>query len=339
VRVALDAQLAVGTATGIGVYQRDLTAALGALPVDLRPLQAPWLDPWRFDRRVLWDQILLPALVAHSGATVLHATAGTLPVLHRIPTIVTVHDLAWLRVQGHTRGYARAYFGGLMQRLYRGAAAIVLDSAFTRDEYVELAGERDELHVIHPGVDPRFAKIVRRPRERPFALVVGTVERRKNLLRAVEAVAAIPDLELVAVGPPTPYLDEVRARIEALGIASRVALRGYVTREELDELYAGATAVLVPSRYEGFGYAVAEGICAGVPVIAARSSSLVEVAAGAAALVDPDDADGWAGTLRALLDDRAGAERHAAAARAPALARYDWSRAAAACLELYRRFG
>lgn len=338
-RVALDAQLAVGTATGIGVYQRDLAAALGALPVDVRPLQAPWLDPWRFDRRVLWDQVLLPLQAARCRATLLHASAGTLPVVRTLPVLATVHDLAWLRVQRHTRGYARAYFGGLMRRLYRGAAAIAFDSTFSRDEYIELIGARDELHVIHPGVDARFGQIERRPRERPLALVVGTVERRKNLLRAVEAVAAIPRIELVAVGPPTEYLDDVRRRIEELGVTARVALRGYVTRAELDELYATATVALVPSRYEGFGYAVAEALCAGLPVIAARSSSLVEVAGDDALLVDPDDAAGWVDALRSFAADPASGTARAAAVRSAAVARFSWTRAAAAFTALYRTFG
>ncbi len=338
-RIALDAQLAVGTATGIGVYQRDLAAALGALSIDVRPLQARWLDPWRFDRRVLWDQVLLPLQASRSGATLLHASAGTLPAVRTMPAIVTVHDLAWLRVQAHTAAYARAYFGAAMRRLYRGAAAVVLDSAFSRDEFIELVGARPELHVVHPGVDARFGRIVRRPRERPLALIVGTVERRKNLIRAIETIAALPRVELVAVGPPTDYLDEVRRRIDQLGVGSRVALRGYVTRDELDELYATATVALVPSRYEGFGYAVAEALCAGLPVIAARSSSLVEVAGNDAVLVDPDDAAGWVDALRPFVADPLSGTRRVAVARSAATERFSWSRAAGACAALYRRFG
>jgi glycosyltransferase involved in cell wall biosynthesis len=338
VRVALDAQLAVGTATGIGVYERDLAQALAAGGTDVRPLRAPGLDPWRFDRRVLWDQVVLPALAAASGADVLHAASGTLPIVRTLPTVVTVHDMAWLRVQAHTPAYARAYFGTLMKRLYRGAAAVLTDSAFARDEFLALAGERSEVHVVYPGVDERFAGIVRRPRGRPFALVVGTVERRKNLLRAIETLAAVPQLDLVAVGPPTPYLVEVRARVAELGLGERVALRGYVQRAELDALYAEATVALVPSRYEGFGYALAEALCAGLPVVAARSSSLVEVGAGAVPLVDPDDAPGWVDAVRAILGDRDAAERRAAAARTPAAERFAWQRAADECRAIYRRF-
>ena len=328
-------QLAVGTATGIGVYQRDLARALVAGGTDVRPLQLPALDPWRFDRRVLWDQAVLPLLAARSGADVLHAASGTLPLVRTLPTVVTVHDMAWLRVQAHTRTYARAYFGALMKRLYRGAAAVMTDSAFARDEFLTLAGARDAVHVVYPGVDERFGQLVRRPRSRPLALVVGTVEQRKNLVRAVELLTAVPELDLVAVGPPTPYLDEVRARIGELGLGERVTLLGYVGRAELDALYAKATLALVPSRYEGFGYALAEALCAGLPVIAARSSSLVEVAGDDATLVDPDDADGWVDAVRAILADRDAAETRAAGARARAAARFSWQGAAAACAASY----
>lgn len=336
-RIALDAQLAVGTATGIGTYQRDLARALAAAGTDVRALQFPALDPWRFDRRVLWDQVLLPALAARSGADVVHAASGTMPMVRTVPVVVTVHDMAWLRVQAHTRGYARAYFGTLMKRLYRGAAAIVTDSAFSRDEFLELAGPREGVHVVYPGVDERFAQIVRRPRERPFALVVGTIERRKNLLRAVETLAHVPDLDLVAVGPPTPYIDDVRARVAALGLGERVSLRGYVDRAELDTLYATAAVALVPSRYEGFGYAVAEALCAGLPVIAARSSSLIEVAGNDAPLIDPDDASGWVESVRTLLSNREAGEAHAHALRTTAMSRFTWSRAAVGCAKVYEQ--
>lgn len=334
-KVALDAQLAVGTATGIGVYQRDLARALTAAGTDVRTLQFPALDPWRFDRRVIWDQVLLPFMAARSGADVLHAASGTLPLVRALPTVVTVHDMAWLRVQAHTRAYARAYFGTLMKRLYRGAAAVMTDSNFARDEFLTLAGAREGVHVVYPGVDERFAALERRPRARPLALVVGTVERRKNLLRAVELLADVPELELVAVGPPTPYIDEVRARIGELGLGERVTLLGYVGRAELDALYAKATLALVPSRYEGFGYALAEALCAGLPVVAARSSSLVEVAGSDAPLIDPDDAGGWVEVVRAILADRDAAEAHAASVRARAAARFSWPQAAAACATIY----
>jgi glycosyltransferase involved in cell wall biosynthesis len=302
----------------------------------VRALAAPRFDPWRFDRRVVWDQVLLPLLAARSGADVLHAASGTMPLVAPLPVVVTVHDMAWQRVQTHVRSYARAYFGSAMRAQYRRAAAVIADSAFSAAECRELTG-RSDVDVVYPGVDERFAGIVRAPTEAPFVLAVGTIERRKQLLRALETVAAIPGLRLVAVGPFTPYAADVRARAVELGVAERVELRGYVERAVLDELYASATLALVPSHYEGFGYALAEALCAGLPVIAARSSSLIEVAGGDAPLVDPDDAAGWIDATRALLAARDASERHAAAVRERAIARFAWSTAAHACATIYAR--
>jgi glycosyltransferase involved in cell wall biosynthesis len=335
--VALDTQLAVGTATGIGVYQRDLAAALRAAGTDVRALSAPWLDPWRFDRRVLWDQLLLPAAAARSGAGLLHASAGTMPFVRTLPTVVTVHDLAWHRVQSHTRGYARTYFGTLQARQYRRAAAVVCDSAFSAREYIELVDPGARVDVVHPGVDARFATLMRHPDESPFVLVAGTVEARKNLLTIVETLPALPSLRVVAVGPPTPYADQVRARAAALHVADRLELRGYVTRAELDDLYTRATCALVPSRYEGFGYALAEAMCAALPALAARSSSLVEVAGPDILLLDPDDVAAWTDAIRALLADRDAAQQRADELRPRAVERFSWSTAAAAMREIYAR--
>jgi glycosyltransferase involved in cell wall biosynthesis len=96
-------------------------------------------------------------------------------------------------------------------------------------------------------------------------------------------------------------------------VGDRVELRGYVGRAELDALYARATFALVPSRYEGFGYAVAEALCAGLDAVA------------------------WIDAARAVLGDRDAAERRAAAARPRAIARFAWSTAAARCAEIYAR--
>ncbi len=335
--VALDTQLAVGTATGVGVYQRDLALALRGENVDVRPLAARWLNPWRFDRRVLWDQLLLPIAAARSGATLLHASAGTMPFLRTLPTIVTVHDLAWHRVQAHTRSYARTYFGTLQARAYKHAAAIVCDSNFSASEYRDLIDLRAQIDVVYPGVDPRFATLERWKDPPPFALVVGTVEARKNLLVLIEALPSLPALRIIAVGPPTPYAGIVRARAAELNVGDRVELRGYIERAELDDLYARATCALIPSRYEGFGYALAEAMCAGLPAIAARSSSLIEVADNHVPLIPPDDASAWIEAIQTVLSDRNSAQQRADALRQRAVERFSWSTAASQMRAIYER--
>ncbi len=138
VKLALDAQLAVGTATGIGEYVRGLAAALRRTGADVEELCEPRLDPWRFDRRVLWDQVLLPLRARSSGASLLHCASGTVPLIESLPVVVTVHDVAWLEAQSHARAYARYYFGRFSLQRYRRATRIVVDSKFSREALLPL---------------------------------------------------------------------------------------------------------------------------------------------------------------------------------------------------------
>lgn len=335
--VALDAQLALGTATGIGEYVTGLGAALRAAGVDVVALDEPKLDPWRFDRRVMWDQVLLPQRAQSSGADLLHCASGTMPLRLPMPAVVTVHDVAWLKVQRHTRPYARYYFGTFALQRYARAAAIVVDSAFSRSELLGVFdADPDRVHVAYPGVARDFCSVERCPAEEPFALIPGTVERRKNLEVVIRALARIPRLRVVSVGPWTPYREECLALAKDLGVDDRVELRGYVDRRDLLDLYARCTFVAMPSRYEGFGYPAAQALCAGAPVLISDAASLVEIAAGdAAGIASAGDDDAWARECDRLLAGRDAAERGASAVRERALGRFSWAACAQNMREVY----
>ena len=250
--------------------------ALRATGLDVAELAAPALDPWRFDRRAIWDQALLPLSAARADVDVLHCTAGTMPLVATAPIVVTVHDVAWLRVQTHARPYARAYFGAYMLARYRAARGIVVDSSFSRDELLAVAPELDpaRVAVVFPGVAEDVMRVERaRDDAAPFVLAVGTVEPRKNLEVLVRALVGLPRLRLVSLGPPTPYRERCLALARELGVAGRVEIRGYVPRSEVLRSYAGALVAAVPSRYEGFGYGAAQALCAGVPLVSSDASS------------------------------------------------------------------
>lgn len=335
-KVALDAQLAIGTATGIGEYVRGLAPALRAAGVDVVELAEPALDPWRFDRRLLWEQFLLGRRAARSGAALLHCASGTMPLRRSLPTIVTVHDVAWSRVQQHAPWYAQRYFGSVALAQYARADLVIADSDFSKRELLAVQPSVDpaRVHVVAPGVDRAFGLRERRPDGRTL-LVAGTVEPRKNLTFAIELLARLPGARIVSVGPSTPYLDACRARARSLGVDGRIEFLGYVERDRLLDLYATAAAAVVPSTYEGFGYAVAQALCAGLPCVASDRASLPEVAAGDAHVVALDDVPAWVEALRAVL----AGERDAFAAdvRSAACARFSWTVVARAVAGLYAR--
>jgi len=267
----------------------------------------------------------------------LHCASGTLPFTSPVPLIATVHDVAWLRVQQHARAYARAYFGAFALARYARARALFVDSNFSRLELLALAKvDPARLVVLYPGVANDIMRVARVPGETPTLLAVGTVEVRKNLELLVRVVAAVPGVRLISVGPFTPYRERVLALANELGVAERIELRGYVTRDVLLELYRTATLAAVPSHYEGFGYGAAQALCAGLPLVAANAASLPEIVMDDAPLVGPRDLAGWVDAVRAILEARDAAEQRAARARPATCARLGWAASASLAEATYR---
>jgi glycosyltransferase involved in cell wall biosynthesis len=278
---------------------------------------------------------LLPQRTRASDADVLHAASGTIPLRVAIPVVVTVHDVAWLRVQQHTRPYARYYFGRFALERYRSAARIVVDSEFSRGELLEVLDrfDADRISVVYPGVAADFCSLDRRGGDGRTILAVGTIERRKNLELLIRALPTLAGARIVAVGPPTPYRQECEAIASTLGVEDRVEFRGYVDRRELLELYATAAAVAVPSFYEGFGYAAAQALCAGAPCVVSDRSALPEVVAGDARVLPVGDEAAWVEALRAQL--RGDDDARAAAARTKSIERFAWPASARAMRKIY----
>jgi glycosyltransferase involved in cell wall biosynthesis len=336
--VALDAQLTLGTATGIGEYVNGLAQALRSRAVRVAELREPRLDPWRFDRRVIWDQFLLPRRARATRADLLHCASGTMPAISSLPIVVTVHDVAWLKVQRHAPFYARYYFGRFALAQYPRAKAIVVDSQFSRDELLTvLQVPGGMVHVVHSGVAEDYCRLERQPPS-DIILVPGTVERRKNLEVLIRALPLVGRrMRIVSAGPFTTYRDECLRLAESLGVADCVEFLGYIGRAALLDLYARCALVAVPSKYEGFGYAAAQALCAGVPVVVSDSSSLPEIAGGDAPVVPADDPAAWSSAMTAIAAGQAEAQRHSDGVRARAIARFSWDSAAAQMQDVYER--
>jgi glycosyltransferase involved in cell wall biosynthesis len=173
-----------------------------------------------------------------------------------------------------------------------------------------------------------------------FALFLGAMEPRKNLLRLLDAWANIKpairhETWLVVAGADGWLNDGVRARVAALGLTDHVRFTGYVDSDDVAALYSLATVFAYPSLWEGFGLPVLEAMACGTPVLASDVSSLPEVAGDAAVLVSPTDVEAIADGLTRLLDD--------AALRADLVARglrraagFSWERCARETLAVYR---
>jgi glycosyltransferase involved in cell wall biosynthesis len=304
-RVAVETQFAIGTPTGLGVYARNLYAALNQTAgIEAVALEDPRFDLWRFDRRVYWDQIRAPMLANRARADVVHFTGGTVPALLPRRAVVTVHDLVWRRRANRGRPYVHWYFGDMQRVLVRRAAGIVVDTNAARDDVSDgLDVAPDRIFVAGAGVDQRFFEVVRNPDvSPPFILAVGTIEERKDLITAVRAIASLSsEAVLVAAGPHTPYAESVAREAERLGVSSRVRLLGYVDDAHLLDLYSRASAFVFPTRYEGFGLPPLQACAAGLPVVASDIPVVREVLGPSVRYCEPGDDRAFGAALAAAL--------------------------------------
>ena len=329
--IGIDAKRIVRNGTGLGSYGRTLVndlIRLGNNDLQLR-LYAP--DEGRDDlrgqiiegaefsypkghpsslRKAWWRSWGIVADLLRDGVQVYHGLSGELPVgLRRagIRAVVTIPDLIFLR---HPEYYhwvdARIYEWKFRQAL-READHIIAISERTRQDILELGGAQyaDRISVIYQSFAPRFSTVVtadRRAEVREryklphrFVLNVGTIERRKNLAVAVEAVDLLPhDIHLVAVGRQTSYVRE-------LPHSDRLHLLSGVPDADLAVIYALAEAFVYPSRYEGFGIPIIEAIAAGLPVVACTGSCLEEAGGPYSRYVSPDDPIGMSEALKMSL--------------------------------------
>jgi alpha-1,3-rhamnosyl/mannosyltransferase len=252
------------------------------------------------------------------------------------PLVVTVHDVAFLRVPHVTTARGVSFHRRGLELARRDADLVISVSAFTRDELVREGFAPDSIVVAELGIDPPPARlddeidaaVAAAGVSSPYVLTVGTVEPRKDLPTMVEAVERVrargaTDLELVIVGAPGwGTVDGIdRPFVRRLG---------ETPWPTVDALIRRASAFCISSRYEGFGLPALEALVRGASLVAASGSSVEAVVGDAALLFPPGDVDACAAALERLLGDATLRADMARRGRARA-ADFTWER----CAELH----
>jgi len=359
--VVYDLRYATDHFPGIGTHAHALLDALLHLPAPGR-YRVLWgasdrttrFDPRAFAThpRVDWTVGDAPALGVRApfatGAW-LRRLGGDLylspfylkPVGAGMPAVLTLPDAMHLAPEAQPPWPLRVSFGVALRHA-AGAAAAITPSEFSRRELIRRAGFPSErLHVIPQGVPPRAEVSARRPADVPeqaFALVVGGNRPHKDLRTLARAWRRLGDtrpLDLVGAGPVDPRFPSLAQLAREEG-APGVRALGAIAPEVLEWLYANATLLVFPSRYEGFGFPLLEAAVRGTPVLASDIPALREIGDGVARFVPAGDPVAWASAVRELAADAAERARLRAAGLAAA-AGHDYARVAERTYALLER--
>lgn len=374
VTIGIDYTPAYEQGGGIGRLTRDLVAALmqlesaaqyklfvaGASHATLTNLplapNAVWkptrLSPTWLARIWHRTQLPLPVEVFTGQVDLYHATDFTLPpTLPQTKTIVTVHDLSFVRVPDAASPRLRAYLNYVVPRSVRKATHVIADSQATKNDLIELYGLSDqEITVLLSGIDAKFRPInngdelitirnkYKMP-DMPYIFTIGTVQPRKNYSRLIRALKLLRDtgfdVQLVIAGGKGWLEDEMYRTLDETQMHDYVQLIGFADDADVPVLYSGAACVAFPSLYEGFGFPVLEGMACGTPVVTSNVSSLPEVAGDAALMVDPYSVEAIADAIEKVLTDSALREQMIEKGYAQAK-RFTWEKSARELQSIYK---
>jgi glycosyltransferase involved in cell wall biosynthesis len=373
-KVGINAFALLSPLTGVGQYTMSLIRALAKHEhIELHLFygkgwsrqmrQAPLrgMDTWkRIVKRVVPRSYLVSRaaqqLVFSFGAKLrridLYHDPNFLAYKFAGPTVITVHDLSWIRFPQTHPPERVAALNYLFPRSLAIADHIITDAEFVRQEVISMFGiAADRITAIPLGVRAEFHQrtevqclpVLEKSglKWRSYLLSVGTLEPRKNLRLALQAYAALPAqirdrFPLVLVGMRGWLNSEIDSSLAPLIESGAVRIMGYLSDKELGDLYAGARMLIYPSLYEGFGLPPLEAMASGTPVIVSSASTLPEVVGDAGIVVDPHDATALCEAIRLLIEDQAAWLRYQAVGLERA-SHFSWQRCAEKTLAIYRQ--
>lgn len=336
-KIAYDAKRITCNATGLGNYGRYIINMLSARypqheyhlfspdkgkdNLRNRIKETPQIqfhypaNPTKF-KKALWRTLGVTKEVKKEQATLFHGLSGELPInlkKNRIPAVVTIHDLIFLRYPRYYKWIDRQIYTFKFKKACRQADRIIAVSECTKQDIIRYFKINPEkIEVLYQGCDPAFAQPVSEEKKKEvkekyqlpqtYILSVGSIEERKNLMLAVKAMNRVDEnIHLIAIGKQTPYAEKIKKYIRTNKLEHRVTLLSNVPFDELPAIYRQARLFVYPSFFEGFGIPIIEALHSGIPVIAATGSCLEEAGGPATLYTNPADEKELSRKITAIL--------------------------------------
>jgi glycosyltransferase involved in cell wall biosynthesis len=335
-KIGFDAKRAFFNQSGLGNYSRTLIQQMSILfpeneyflfsPKDssvssvFPPLNTQIIKPSLYLHKQfpsIWRSAFMGKDIRKFRIQLFHGLSNELPIdiqKSKARSVVTIHDLIFLRYPNLYKKADRAIYKSKFERSCKLADAIVAISEQTKTDIIQFFNiPPDKIHVIYQGCSPLYysvanedmKNVIRTKHSLPekYMLYVGTIEERKNLLQLIKAKNENKiSLPLVVIGRNTPYFEQVRDYITKHNIQDIIFLKN-IDPEELPAIYQMAELFIYPSSFEGFGIPVLEALNSGVPVITGIGSCLPETGGPHSIYVNPLQAGEIADSIKRVLNN------------------------------------
>ena len=318
-QIGFDGKRATQNFTGLGNYSRYILQILSKYQLQnsyllyspkspkktgILPSNIQLKLPERSNFKTWWRSFGIIKDLQKDKIDLFHGLSNEIPFglkKHQIPSLVTIHDLIFLRFPKYYKLIDRIIYQYKFKYACANADHIVAVSDQTKRDIIRFyKTDPSKISVVYQSCDSSFRSPVdfsllvdvRLKYKLPdkFILNVGSIEERKNVLVIVKALKQIPtEISLVIIGKETAYADNVKKYIADNGLSSRVHLLNNVSFADLPAIYQSARTFVYPSKFEGFGIPILEALYSGVPVIAATGSCLEEAGGPSSKYIHPDN--------------------------------------------------
>lgn len=273
---------------------------------------------WRKILNPLWRQLGVTANLKRDKVTIYHGLSNELPFFipkNKIKTLVTIHDLIFIRYPQFYKGIDRYIYKFKLKHALKNADKIIAVSECTKRDIVSFFNiDTQKIEVVYQSCSVIFSKsysqetqeYVKNKYKLPenYILNVGTIEERKNALLIVKAMRYIDsDVKLVILGRKTDYIEQINKYILQYSLSDRVLIFDRIDNEDLPLFYLMSKIFVYPSIYEGFGIPIIEALSMSKPVIATKGSCLEEAGGQNSIYVSADDEDELAKAIDKVLKD------------------------------------
>lgn len=267
----------------------------------------------------LWSQIRLSWEMMNNAPTVLFEPAHTIPVIHPMNTVVTLHDVGFKYFPELYTPLERYYHDFSMRHSVKHAKKIIAISNATKNDLIKIYGaDEKKIKVIYHGFDKQ--KYYQRPKSEdvaqdilkfaPYIFFIGRLEAKKNIKNMVRAFSILKKdksikHKLVLAGRPGYLYEEIKDEIDKLSpdVKKDVIELGYVEDERVGQLMRNASIFFFPSYFEGFGMPLVEAMACGVPIVASNTTSIPEILNGSGILCDPERVEQFAKEISKIIKD------------------------------------